>query len=162
VHFWALFGRLPRPFGPLFRLQSSLLGYFLKQKSAPKIVLDFRCTFGLFLDAFQHPLGSLVRLRRWGPGSKTAAAGRVCFPTWMGSRFKNSRSWKVVFSNLDGVQVPKQPQLEALPRASLLSKLWPWALRANGPKAQRINRNFFDYHEYYYQTKTAAHSSCWA
>jgi hypothetical protein len=30
----------------------------------------------------------------------------------MGSRFQNSRSWKGVFSNLDGVQVQKQPQLE--------------------------------------------------
>ena len=33
----------------------------------------------------------------------------LCFATWMGCRFQNSKGWKALFCNVDGVRVSKQP-----------------------------------------------------
>ena len=55
-----------------------------------------------------------------GAAPKKAKAGKFCFATWMGYGFKNSKSWKALFCNLDGVQVPKQPRLES----SVLQRGW--------------------------------------
>ena len=87
----------------------------------------------------QPKLESPVLQCGWGMGSKTAKAGKHCFTTWIRHVFHNSKCWKALFYNMDGVRVLKQPRLESLvsrhgwgtgPETTMAGKLcfatWMW------------------------------------